>query len=86
MEMLRDCYFHRDVDMFLHQLDYYFHRDVDMFQELENLFRKLGVEDPVAEARIFAALGDGVILHYWMVGKQYPLQEVRDLIIRKYVE
>ena len=59
---------------------------VDMFQELEDVFRKLGVEDPVAEARIFAAMGDGVILHYWMVGKQYPLQEVRDLIIKKYVE
>jgi hypothetical protein len=57
-----------------------------IFRELENVFRDLGVNDPVAEARIFAALGDGVILHYWMVGKQYPLQEVRDLILKKYVK
>ncbi len=57
---------------------------VDMFQQLEDVFREMGVEDPVAEARIFAAMGDGVILHYWMIGKPYPFKEVRDLIIKKY--
>jgi AcrR family transcriptional regulator len=55
-----------------------------MFLWLEDLMTKLGVEDPVAEARILGGILDGVLLHYWMAGDKYPFKEVQDLIIRKY--
>ena len=56
----------------------------DFFQILENIFRQIGVADPVAEARIFAAIGDGIILHYWLSEKKYPLKQVKQLLLKKY--
>ncbi|GJM33622.1 MAG: hypothetical protein DHS20C18_26230 [Saprospiraceae bacterium] len=52
--------------------------------QMVDLFRRLGMEDPVNEALYFAALVDGIILHYMMVGKDYPLEKMEALILTRY--
>jgi len=54
------------------------------FDWMADLFRKLGYEDPDNAARVFSALGDGVMLHYWMMGKEYPLNEVIEYMHKMY--
>ena len=55
-----------------------------IFSVLEDVFRRLGYPNPKAEARILGAMLDGAILHYWLVEKNYPLEDVKNLIIQKY--
>ncbi|TKJ37929.1 hypothetical protein CEE37_13270 [candidate division LCP-89 bacterium B3_LCP] len=50
----------------------------------EDLFSQLGYSNPQAEARILAAILDGALLHYWIVGKDYPIENVKQTIIDKY--
>jgi AcrR family transcriptional regulator len=56
----------------------------EMFGWLEAILKQLGYADPAAEARVLGAILDGACLHYWFVGKPYPLKQVKDAIIRKY--
>ena len=56
------------------------------FKALEKIFNQIGSSDPSAEARIFGAIIDGVIFHYWLNKKDYPLQEVKKLIVEKYTK
>ncbi len=55
-----------------------------MFTGLEMMFAEAGMPDPEAEAKIFGAILDGVLLHYMFIGKDYPLENVKKLIIEKY--
>ena len=49
----------------------------DAFKWISGIFAKLGYENPDLEARIFSALGDGIMLHYYMIGKDtYPIEDV----------
>ena len=54
------------------------------FETLEKIFRQLNSPNPAAEARVFGAIIDGVILHYWLDKKNYPLEAVKELLIEKY--
>lgn len=56
----------------------------EMFDWLEGLLMQLGYADPAAEARVLGAILDGALLHYWFVGKRYPVKKVKNLIIQKY--
>ena len=54
------------------------------FDYIAGVFAELGYENPEMEARIFSALGDGVMLHYWMIGEEYRLDEVVKFMHKMY--
>jgi len=51
---------------------------------ITGVFDELGYEEPALEARIFSALGDGIMLHYWMIGDEYPLKSVLQSMHKMY--
>ena len=51
---------------------------------LENLLKQLGVENPEGEAKILAALFDGIGIQYIVIRKDYPLAELEKYLIQKY--
>jgi AcrR family transcriptional regulator len=55
------------------------------FADLESTFKKLGASHPAAEARLFAALGDGIILHYWLGERSIPQDVLKGIILNKYL-
>lgn len=50
----------------------------------EKLLQELGVQQPAIEARVLAAAMDGAFLHYLMLGNDYPLKEIQEVLIKKY--
>ena len=50
---------------------------------LTGYFKRTGADNPVAEARLFGALIDGVLFHF-LVFRNYPLDEVKKAIINRY--
>ncbi len=51
---------------------------------LEELLDKIGIENPKGEAKLLAALFDGIGMHYIVIRDEYPLDEVEDYLINKY--
>ena len=47
-----------------------------LYAETEEILRELGVADVETEARLLAALLDGIGLHFIVLSGEYPLQEV----------
>lgn len=54
------------------------------FDYIAGVFAELGYENPEMEARIFSALGDGIMLHYWMIGDHYQLEKVVQYLHKMY--
>ena len=50
---------------------------------LSNYFASKGKDNPRAEARLFGAFWDGMILHY-LVFKDYPLEETKQVLIKRF--
>ncbi len=57
---------------------------VKAIQQFEQLFSELGVPSPSVEARILAAILDGVSLHFMIDKKNYPLTEIKNALIQRY--
>ena len=54
-------------------------------QWMSGVFEKLGYDNPEMAARIFLALEDGIMLHYYMIGEDnYPLEEVINYMHKLY--
>ena len=51
---------------------------------LEGVFRKLGVKNSHEEARMFAALFDGLGIQYLLDKKHFPLEKVKKHFLEKY--
>ncbi len=49
-----------------------------------NYFKKKGVKDPIAEARLLGAVLDGVSLNYILDPDTFPLENVKKLVIEKF--
>ena len=56
----------------------------NMFNWLESICEQLGCDNPEIEARILSAILDGAILHCSFVGEDYPIEEVKRKIIKRY--
>ncbi len=56
-----------------------------LFKMMETVFKDLGYKDPVKESKLFAAMLDGVQLHYLTSKDHYPLKEVMDFVTDKYL-
>ncbi len=52
---------------------------------LEAYYRTKGVENPMAYARLVGAILDGVSLNYIMDSDSFPLEEIRKIIINKFI-
>ena len=48
------------------------------------LFTRAGAEDPMKEALLFGATLDGMMLHFMQLGEQYPLEEMKNYIIKRF--
>lgn len=51
---------------------------------LEGLLRQLGVPEPEGEAKIIAALSDGIGIQRLVIREDYPLDELEKFLITKY--
>jgi hypothetical protein len=51
---------------------------------LSENFSQLGLPQPQLEAQLFFALIDGVVIHYLLEPDNYPLENLKTLIIQKY--
>ena len=51
---------------------------------ISDLLSQTGVENPVNEARMLAAIMDGIGFHYLIVKEDYPLDEMENFLINKY--
>lgn len=52
---------------------------------LTPLLKELGFPRPEAEARILAGVFDGIGLHAWVRGPDYPIALIQELLRRKYL-
>lgn len=51
----------------------------------ESYYRRKGVDNPMAYARLIGAMLDGVSLNYIMEPDSFPLEEVKKIIISKFI-
>ena len=51
---------------------------------LVNYYKRKGAEKPEMEAMLFFAMIDGISFQYMMDPENFPLEEVKDMIIRKF--
>ncbi|MBU0473406.1 MAG: TetR/AcrR family transcriptional regulator [Bacteroidetes bacterium] len=55
-----------------------------MFTEMEKMFRKMKIKNPVEEAKIFGAILDGMSFHILFLGNEYPITQMRNFLKSKY--
>lgn len=56
----------------------------DYIGMLEGLLKRMGYKDPLGEARLIAALFDGIGVHALMLKDEYPIDELERFLIDKY--
>jgi len=56
-----------------------------IFTTFESYYRKKGVENPMAYARLVGAMLDGISLNYIMEPESFPLEEVKNIFISKFI-
>jgi len=52
---------------------------------ISNYFETKGHENPMAYTRFFGAMLDGVFLHYVIDPDNFPIDDTRDIIIKKFI-
>jgi AcrR family transcriptional regulator len=77
-----------ELTMKVDRFDFVHNIVVDKMQEyisiLENLMDKLGYQDPLGEARLIAALFDGIGIQALMARDKYHLDELEQFMLNKY--
>lgn len=48
------------------------------------IFSELGYPNPMAQAMLFGATMDGVFMHYVLAPNNYPIEDVKELLIKQY--
>lgn len=56
-----------------------------MLTTMSNYFQSKGYENPMAYARFFGAMLDGVSMNYIADPENFPLEEVKNIIINKFI-
>ncbi len=57
------------------------HHQIERFAEI---FEELGNEEPTTEAYTLGAMLDGAMLGFITMGNDYPLEQIKQLILKKY--
>jgi len=55
-----------------------------MLYKVEEIFRSIGIENARNETYIYSALFDGIGMNYYLLNKNFPIDEVMDLFRQKY--
>ena len=50
----------------------------------KTIFEQMGYPNPEAQAMLFGATMDGIFMHYILSPEDYPMEEVKGLLIEKY--
>jgi len=53
-------------------------------RRIQNLFEALGAPDPEKEALLYGAVLDGIVMNYFQMGEEYPLEEMKQYILKKF--
>ncbi len=56
----------------------------EMIKLIEKVFRKAGLKNVGAEARIFAATIDGIMLYYIFDPENFPIDKVKKTLVKRY--
>lgn len=56
-----------------------------MLEKAVDLFKRLGVEQAREEAFLFGAVMDGIFLHYLHLEQDYPLEEMKDFMLKRFL-
>ena len=56
----------------------------EMIRMATTIFEQMGYADPKKEAFVYGAIMDGIMLHYITLGESYPIDAMKDYIIKKY--
>jgi len=57
-----------------------------LIEQLETIFINLEYKNPKKEAMLLGAMVDGIAIQYMLDIDNYPLQEMKELILKKYIE
>lgn len=52
---------------------------------MSDFYKNKGCTDPMARARVFASLLDGVSMNYMMDPENFPVEKVKEIIIEKFI-
>lgn len=58
---------------------------IPIMKMLEEYFRKKGYENPELESKLFGAILDGLAFHYVIDPANFPLEEIKQTLINRYV-
>lgn len=56
------------------------------YELLDQLFRELGVKNPVFERHFFRTMIQGIMMMFLIEEKDYPLNELKELILKRYIK
>ncbi|MFN7116163.1 MAG: TetR/AcrR family transcriptional regulator [Saprospiraceae bacterium] len=59
-------------------------KEVETMGKAIEIFQRLGVERPEAEAMFYGAIMDGIVIQYVQIGEGYPLDMMKDMILERY--
>lgn len=59
-------------------------RKEEMIRLAAVIFEQMGFTDPTREAMLYGATLDGMMLQYLSLGSDYPLEEMKNYLIKKY--
>ncbi|MBK7873223.1 MAG: TetR/AcrR family transcriptional regulator [Saprospiraceae bacterium] len=48
------------------------------------IFEKMGLERPLQELMLYSATMDGVMIQYLQIGDEYPLEDMKNMILERY--
>lgn len=58
----------------------------NLIEQLEAVFISLGYKNPKKEAMLLGAIVDGIAIQYMLDTENYPVDEMKKLILKKYIE
>jgi AcrR family transcriptional regulator len=53
-------------------------------RQMVDIFIRMGAPQPDKEAFLFGAMLDGIMMHYLQMEEQYPLDEMKDFVLKRY--
>lgn len=58
--------------------------EMGAIQKTLPLFEKLGVAEPLKELMLYSATMDGIMIQYLQIGEEYPLDDMKEMILNRY--
>lgn len=52
---------------------------------ISGIFRRLGSAQPEKEALFYGAVLDGIMLHYMQTEEAYPIEEMKDFVLKRFL-